>query len=90
LIIQIIASIFFGGLFFALGYILRHWVALLYDRKPYNKNDIKNLCKDLTSFELLSLSTSLFLKVDWRDIRPEEKEDWLKIIHEIHRIRLKK
>ena len=85
---QIIASIIFGAMFFALGYILRHWVAQVYDRKPFNKKDIENLSKELTDFELLSLSSALLSKVDWINIRPEEVEDWLKFLHKIHRIRL--
>ena len=85
---QIIASILVTAAIFASGFMLSDWANRIYNRKPYNKKDIENISKELTDFELLSLSSALLSKVDWINIRPEEVEDWLKFLHNIHRIRL--
>jgi hypothetical protein len=80
LIEQITVTILASALIFSLGYILRDCIAKIDARKPYNKQDLENVCKKLTDFEKLALSSKFLSFVDWEKIRPNELKDWAKFI----------
>ncbi len=77
---QIVGALFFAAFFYALGFISKQWFYAYEKRKPYLLSDIENICKTLTSFELLRLAVKILVRAKWTEIRPEAQKDFDKCI----------